>query len=198
MKIVGNKNLFTYWFFWLESPPLGFYGMKVSNIISYKLSGLHYPVGFPSCLGALCLAVLFLSCEDTFTDTVVTESTSDDYFTLTLTLSADNVRLDESIQINTELKRRVHKDSVDISVTLRMMVDAVGGTINGHNFSLASNITVSLADEKNVTFKTLSSFIPSSSYDKAKKEYYNYMSMGRVTTSFNNLNISIPVQLVKP
>lgn len=172
--------------------------MEVFNIISYKPPGLHYPMGFPSCFVTLCLAVLLSGCEDKFTDTEVSKSTSDDNFTLTLTLSADNVRLDESIQINTELKRRVHKDSVDVLVTLKMMVDAVGGIINGHTFSFGSNITVSLADEENVTFKTLSSFVPSSSYDKTKNEYYKYMTMGRITTSFNNLNISIPVQLVKP
>lgn len=171
---------------------------KVSNIIDYKFLYLHYSVGFPSRLAALCLVGFLLGCEDKPVNTQISKSVRDDNFTLSLTLSAENVRLNESIQINTELKRLKHKDSINVAVTLRMQVDAVGGIINGHSFSIGSNILVILADEENVEFTTLSSFVPSSTYDKIKKEYYNYMPMGRVTVSFNNLNISIPVQLLEP
>ena len=144
--------------------------------------------------GVILLSIL--GCEDKFIDTTVTKSTSNDSFTLNLTVSNDVVRLNESLRIETKLKRKVHKDSVD--VLMKMTIDAVGGVIDGHSFTSPSSITVSMNDEEGAVFNTLSYFIPSFTYNSTKKEYSNYKPMGSVSATFNDLILFIPVQLVEP
>ncbi|MEE8437140.1 MAG: hypothetical protein V3S22_02255, partial [Candidatus Neomarinimicrobiota bacterium] len=140
---------------------------------------------------------IFSGCEDKISDPSVSKKTSDAYFELTLTISNENVRLNESILVETRLERISAPDSLESSIK-RMMIDAVGGTINGHSFSVSSSITVEIGDDSTDYFITLSSFIPSYSYDKAKEVYYNYMPMGSISAAFKNLQVTIPVQLIEP
>ncbi len=171
--------------------------MEVITILRRFYSARQSFKGFLAVIFTSFFLILFYGCEDVVVDTSVSKSVSNDNFSLILTISNDVVRLNESIRVDTELKRIVHADSLGY-VLMKMSLDATGGVIDGHSFSSSSSITVSMDGEVNALFNTLSFFKPSYSYSSTKDEYSNYMPMGSISATFNDLILSIPIQMVEP
>ena len=154
------------------------------------------------------LTLLFFSCSDTVINTEKSVSDSNNNFKLTLTISDEIVRLNDSIKLTAIIERKVNKDSIDSYVSMKMILDAVGGTIDGHSFSSASNITVSMDALTGSQFQALAFFLPEYDYSATKydskgneikpEEYYNFMEKGQVSASFDNINVTIPVNMVEP
>ena len=147
------------------------------------------------------LALCLISCSDKVLDTKQSDSGSNNDFTLTLTISDDIVYLNSSIKVTAVIERRVD----GTSITDNMMMDAVGGKIDGQNFTSVSStstipakITVSMDNEVGSKFEALAFFLPDYSYSTTKKEYSNYMQKGQVSASFDNINVTIPVNMVEP
>ena len=151
------------------------------------------------------LALCLISCSDKVLDTKQSDSGSNNDFTLTLTISDNIVYLNSSIKVTAVVERKVHYDSLDGYVSMKIMMDAVGGKIDGQNFTSVSStstipakITVSMDNEVGSKFEALAFFLPSYSYSSTKKEYSNYMQKGQVSASFDNINVTIPVNMVEP
>jgi hypothetical protein len=53
-------------------------------------------------------------------------------------------------------------------------------------------------NEAGSKFEALAFFLPSYSYSTTKKEYSNYMQKGQVSASFDNINVTLPVNMVEP
>ena len=161
------------------------------------------------------LAICLISCGDKVLETKKSDSGSNNEFTLTLTISDDIVYLNSSIKVTAVVERKVHYDSLDGYINMFMRMDAVGGKIDGQNFTSASStstspasITVSIDKEVGSKFEALAFFLPSYSYSATKydtkgnlikpEEYYNFMEKGQVSASFDNINVTIPVNMVEP
>ena len=161
------------------------------------------------------LALCLISCGDKVLETKKSDSGSNNEFTLTLTISDDIVYLNSSIKVTAVVERKVHYDSLDGYINMFMKMDAVGGKIDGQNFTSASStstspasITVSIDKEVGSKFEALAFFLPSYSYSATKydtkgnlikpEEYYNFMEKGQVSASFDNINVTIPVNMVEP
>jgi len=161
------------------------------------------------------LALCLISCGDKVLETKKSDSGSNNEFTLTLTISDDIVYLNSSIKVTAVVERKVHYDSLDGYINMFMRMDAVGGKIDGQNFTSASStstspasITVSIDKEVGSKFEALAFFLPSYSYSATKydtkgnlikpEEYYNFMQKGQVSASFDNINVTIPVNMVEP
>ena len=147
------------------------------------------------------LALCLISCSDKVLDTQQSDSGSNNDFTLTLTISDDIVYLNSSIKVTAVIERKID----GTSITENMMMDAVGGKIDGQNFTSVSSssnapatITVSMDNEAGSKFEALAFFLPSYSYSTTKKEYSNYMQKGQVSASFDNINVTLPVNMVEP
>jgi hypothetical protein len=133
------------------------------------------------------LTLFFFACGDTVINTEKSVSDSNNDFKLTLTISDEIVRSDDTIKLTAVVERIVHKDSIVGTVSSKMIMDAVGGTIDGHSFSISSSITVSLDDALASTFEALAFFKPS-----------NSSSTGHVSVSFDGINVSMPITIVDP
>ena len=154
------------------------------------------------------LTLFFFACGDMVINTEKSVSDSNNDFKLTLTISDEIVRLNDSIKLTAIIERKVNKDSIDSYVSMKMILDAVGGTIDGHSFSSASNISVSMDDLTGSQFQALAFFLPEYDYSATKydskgneikpEEYYNFMEKGQVSASFDNINVTIPVNMVEP
>jgi len=151
------------------------------------------------------LALCLISCGDKVLDTKQSDSGSNNDFTLTLTISDNIVYLNSSIKVTAVVERKVHYDSLDGYVSMKIMMDAVGGKIDGQNFTSVSSTsttpaTISFLMDKEVgsKFEALAFFLPDYSYSTTKKEYTNYMQKGQVSASFDNINVTIPVNMVEP
>ena len=161
------------------------------------------------------LALCLISCGDKVLETKKSDSGSNNEFTLTLTISDDIVYLNSSIKVTAVVERKVHYDSLDGYINMFMKMDAVGGKIDGQNFTSVSStstspvsITVSIDKEVGSKFEALAFFLPSYSYSATKydtkgnlikpEEYYNFMEKGHVSASFDNINVTIPVNMVEP
>ena len=147
------------------------------------------------------LALCLISCSDKVLDTQQSDSGSNNDFTLTLTISDDIVYLNSSIKVTAVIERKID----GTSITENMMMDAVGGKIDGQNFTSVSStstspatITVSMDNEAGSKFEALAFFLPTYLYNTSKKEYYNFMERGQVSASFDNINVTIPVNMVEP
>ena len=180
--------------------------MKTRNIL--HLNHLAMCRLFMKNVAIMGLTLFFFSCGDTVINTEKFVSDSNDDFKLTLTVSDEIVRLNDSIKLTAFVERKVHKDSIDGYVSMKMIIDAVGGTIDGHSFSSASNISVSMDDLTGSQFQALAFFLPEYDYSATKydskgneikpEEYYNFMEKGQVSASFDNINVTIPVNMVEP
>ena len=161
------------------------------------------------------LALCLISCGDKVLETKKSDSGSNNEFTLTLTISDDIVYLNSSIKVTAVVERKIHYDSLDGYVNMKIMMDAVGGKIDGQNFTSVSStstspasITVSIDKEVGSKFEALAFFLPSYSYSATKydtkgnlikpEEYYNFMQKGQVSASFDNINVTLPVNMVEP
>ena len=151
------------------------------------------------------LALCLISCSDKVLDTQQSDSGSNNDFTLTLTISDNIVYLNSSIKVTAVVERKVHYDSIDGYVSMQMKMDAVGGKIDGQNFTSVSStsnspasITVTMDESVGSKFEALAFFLPSYSYSTTKKEYSNYMQKGQVSASFDNINVTLPVNMVEP
>ena len=161
------------------------------------------------------LALCLISCGDKVLETKKSDSGSNNEFTLTLTISDDIVYLNSSIKVTAVVERKVHYDSLDGYINMFMKMDAVGGKIDGQNFTSVSStstspasITVLIDKEVGSKFEALAFFLPSYSYSATKydtkgnlikpEEYYNFMEKGHVSASFDNINVTIPVNMVEP
>ncbi len=161
------------------------------------------------------LALCLISCGDKVLETKKSDSGSNNEFTLTLTISDDIVYLNSSIKVTAVVERKVHKDSINGFINMFMKMDAVGGKIDGQNFTSVSStstspasIIVSIDKEVGSKFEALAFFLPSYSYSATKydtkgnlikpEEYYNFMEKGQVSASFDNINVTIPVNMVEP
>ena len=161
------------------------------------------------------LALCLISCGDKVLETKKSDSGSNNEFTLTLTISDDIVYLNSSIKVTAVVERKVHYDSLDGYINMFMRMDAVGGIIDGQNFTSVfststspASITVSIDKEVGSKFEALAFFLPSYSYSATKydtkgnlikpEEYYNFMEKGQVSASFDNINVTIPVNMVEP
>ena len=170
--------------------------MKTHNILHLSPSAMYHL--FMKKVVIMGLTLFFFSCGDTVINTEKSVSDSNDDFKLTLTVSDEIVRLNDSIKLTAFVERKVHKDSIDDYVSMKMIIVAVGGTIEGHSFSSASNITVSMDDLTGSPFQALAFFLPKYSYNSSQKEYYSYMEKGHVSASFDGLSVSIPINMVEP
>ena len=142
-------------------------------------------------------SLLVMSCGDTVIDTSKSTSNSNKEFKLTLTISDDIVRLNSSIKLTATVERKVHKDSISNYVSMKMMMDAVGGSVDGHSFTSPSSITVAMDSDQGATFEALAFFNPSASYSTSQG-YYNYKENGHVSASFDGINVSMPIKMVVP
>ena len=147
------------------------------------------------------LALCLISCSDKVLDTQQSDSGSNNDFTLTLTISDDIVYLNSSIKVTAVIERKID----GTSITENMMMDAVGGKIDGQNFTSVSSTstspaTISFLMDKEVgsKFEALAFFLPTYLYNTSKKEYYNFMERGQVSASFDNINVTLPVNMVEP
>ena len=131
-------------------------------------------------------------CGDEALDTSKFVSNQNNNFKLTLTISDDIVRKDDTIKLTALVERLVHKDSVAGS-TPKLIIDAIGGTIDGHNFSKASttlgyhSIIINIDAEPTSTYEALGFFTPKSS-----------SASGNVTASYDGINISMSIDIVDP
>ena len=161
------------------------------------------------------LALCLISCGDKVLETKKSDFGSNNEFTLTLSISDDIVYLNSSIKVTAVVERKIHYDSLDGYINMFMRMDAVGGKIDGQNFTSASStstspasITVSIDKEVGSKFEALAFFLPSYSYSATKydtkgnlikpEEYYNFMEKGQVSASFDNINVTLPVNMVEP
>ncbi|MBT4270193.1 MAG: hypothetical protein HOA15_02795 [Candidatus Marinimicrobia bacterium] len=144
------------------------------------------------------LALCLLSCGDNIIDTAKSVSTSNTEFTINLSISDEIVRLDDSIKLTAKVERKVHKDSISDYISTKMIMDQVGGSIDVHGFTSASNIIVALDDEKGSTFEVLAFFLPTYKYNSTKKEYYDFKEKGHVSVVFDGMSVSLPVNMVVP
>ena len=145
------------------------------------------------------LLLISASCEDN-NNILVTEkvvSMTNGKFDLTLKIDPDLAYLNSSTKVTATITRQVHKDSIADNVTMTMIMDAVGGAIDGHSFSKSSDITVSLKDSVSSTFEALAFFTPTYQYNTTLG-YYNYRSIGHVSASFDGMNLSLPIKMVVP
>ena len=170
--------------------------MKTRNIL--HLNHLAMCRLFMKNVAIMGLILFFFACGDTVINTEQSVSDSNNDFKLTLTVSDESVRLDDSIKLTAKVERKVHKDSINGSVSMKMIIDAVGGTIDGHSVSSASNITVSLDDLTGSQFQALAFFLPDYSYNSSRKEYYDFFEKGHVSASFDGMFVSIPISMVEP
>ena len=131
-------------------------------------------------------------CGDEALDTSKFVSNQNNNFKLTLTISDDIVRKDDTIKLTALVERLVHKDSL-AGTTPKLIIDAIGGTIDGHNFSKASttlgyhSIIINIDAEPTSTYEALGFFTPKSS-----------SSSGNVTASYDGINISMSIDIVDP
>ena len=161
------------------------------------------------------LALCLISCGDKVLDTKQSDSGSNNEFTLTLTISDDIVYLNSSIKVTAVVERKIHYDSLDGYVNMKIMMDAVGGKIDGQNFTSVSSTSTTPASiytkidfEVGSQFEILAFFLPSYSYSATKydtkgnlikpEEYYNFMKRGQVSASFDNINVTLPINMVEP
>ena len=161
------------------------------------------------------LTLFFFACGDTVINTEKSVSDSNNDFKLTLTISDDIVRLNSTIKVTAVVERKVHIDLINGYVSMSMKMDAIGGKIDGQNFTSVSStsttpasITVSIDKEVGSKFEALAFFLPSYSYSTSKydskgnkikpEEYYDFMEIGQVSASFDNINVTIPVNMVEP
>tara|TARA_B100000925_G_scaffold269151_1_gene230735 strand:+ start:271 stop:753 length:483 start_codon:yes stop_codon:yes gene_type:complete len=146
------------------------------------------------------ISLLFIiSCEDN-DNILVTEkvvSMNNGKFDLTLKIDPDLAYLNSSTKVTATITRQVHKDSIVDYVSMKMIMDAVGGALDGHSFSTANNIEVSMKDSVSSTFEALAFFTPSYSYSTTSG-YFNYKSNGHVSASFDGMNLSLPIKMVVP
>ena len=133
-----------------------------------------------------------ISCGDEALDTSKFASGQNNNFKLTLTISDDIVRTDDTIKLTALVERLVHKDSV-AGTTPKLIIDAIGGTIDGHNFAKASttlgyhSIIINIDTEPTSTYEALGFFTPKSS-----------SSSGNVSASYDGINISMSIDIVEP
>ena len=161
------------------------------------------------------LTLFFFACGDTVINTEKSVSNSNNDFKLTLTISDDIVDLNSSIKVTAVVERKVHMDSINGYIAMSIKMDAVGGKMDGQNFTSVSStstspasIAVSIDKEVGSKFEALAFFLPSYSYSATKydtkgnlikpEEYYNFMERGQVSASFDNINVTIPVNMVEP
>jgi len=146
---------------------------------------------FKNIITPVLLGLIFFSisgCSDEALDTSKFVSRQNNDFKLTLTVSDDIVRSDDSIKLTARIERLIDKDSLASPVvSYKMRMDAVGGEIDGHSFSSASSISVIIQDDSSSVFEALSFFKPSSS-----------SSTGHVSASFDGINVSMSIDIVKP
>tara|TARA_B100000579_G_scaffold380630_1_gene348674 strand:- start:248 stop:730 length:483 start_codon:yes stop_codon:yes gene_type:complete len=143
--------------------------------------------------------LFIISCEDN-DNILVTEkvvSMNNGKFDLTLKIDPDLAYLNSSTKVTATITRQVHKDSIVDYVSMKMIMDAVGGALDGHSFSTANNIEVSMKDSVSSTFEALAFFTPSYSYSTTSG-YFNYKSNGHVSASFDGMNLSLPIKMVVP
>ena len=85
--------------------------MKTHNILHLSPSAMYHL--FMKKVVIMGLTLFFFSCGDTVINTEKSVSDSNDNFKLTLTVSDEIVRLNDSIKLTAKVERKVHKDSID-------------------------------------------------------------------------------------
>jgi hypothetical protein len=164
--------------------------MRTHNIL--QLSPLAICHLFMKNVVIVGLTLLFFACSDTVINTEKSVSGSNNEFKLELRISDDIVRYTDSIKLTATVERLVHKDSIVGTNTAKLIMDAVGGTIDGHSFTTtATFISVTLDIEKGSVFEALAFFLPTTS-GSGKKEN------GHISASFDGINLSMPITIVEP
>lgn len=129
-----------------------------------------------------------IACGDEALDTSKFASGQNNDFKLTLTISDDIVRTDDTIKLTALLERLVDKASITGSnPPTTMKMDAIGGALDFHSPGTTTSITVKLDDEVGSTFETLAFFDPKSGY-----------STGHVSASYDGINVSMSIDIVEP
>jgi hypothetical protein len=128
------------------------------------------------------------ACGDEALDTSKSVSGQNNDFKLTLTISDDIVRTDDTIKLTSLVERLVDKDSIAGSTPpTTMKMDAIGGNLDFHSPGTSTSISVKLDDAKGSTFETLAFFDPISS-----------SSTGYVSASYDGINVSMSIDIVEP
>ncbi|MFL3024947.1 MAG: hypothetical protein ACJZ1P_03695 [Candidatus Neomarinimicrobiota bacterium] len=129
-----------------------------------------------------------IACGDEALDTSKFASGQNNDFKLTLTISDDIVRTDDTIKLIALLERLVDKALITGSnPPTTMKMDAIGGALDFHSPGSTTSITVKLDDEVGSTFETLAFFDPKSGY-----------STGHVSASYDGINVSMSIDIVEP
>ena len=129
-----------------------------------------------------------IACGDEALDTSKFASGQNNDFKLTLTISDDIVRTDDTIKLIALLERLVDKASITGSnPPTTMKMDAIGGALDLHSPGSTTSIIVKLDDEVGSTFETLAFFDPKSGY-----------STGHVSASYDGMNVSMSIDIVEP
>ena len=146
-------------------------------------------------LSIMLLAIF--SCGDDILNTEKTVSKKNENFELTLKVDPDIVYLQSSTKVTVIVERLKESSTTPYSLKL----DAVGGTLDGNgiafSFSLGVNISVSIDEAIGSKFESLSFFVPTYSYSSSSG-YSNYMESGHVTAKYDNINVTLPIQILKP
>ena len=106
-----------------------------------------------------------IACGDEALDTSKFASGQNNDFKLTLTISDDIVRTDDTIKLIALLERLVDKALITGSnPPTTMKMDAIGGALDFHSPGSTTSITVKVDDGVGSTFETLAFFDPKSGY----------------------------------
>jgi|TARA_B100000686_G_scaffold292721_1_gene321620 hypothetical protein len=142
----------------------------------------------------------FSSCGDDMLNTEITASNKNENFELTLKVDPDIVYLNSSTKVTVIIKRLTESSTTPSSLQL----DAVGGKLDGSGLTFNSSyttgtvitVTGKLDSKINSKFEVLAFFVPSYSYSNGN--YTNYMENGHVTARYDNINVTLPIQMAKP
>ena len=152
--------------------------------------------------GILSLMILAIfSCGDNLLNTEITASNENENFKLTLKVDPDIVYLNSSTKVTVIIERLTESSTTPSSLQL----DAVGGKLDGSglifdgSYSTGTVVTVSnnLDSGINSKFEVLAFFVPTYSYSSTYG-YTGYMENGHVTAKYNNINVTLPIQMATP
>ena len=84
-----------------------------------------------------------------------------------------------------------------LSTPMKLKMEAVGGTLKGQNFSLASNIVVSVGADSSSTFQALAFFLPDFEFSSSSG-YREYQENGHVSATFDGMSVTLPIKMDVP
>jgi len=172
---------------------------NVKNNI-FSLSNTCRSLGIRGILALMLLPIL--SCGDDILNTEIIASNKNENFKLTLKVDPDIVYLNSSTKATVIIERLKESSTFPSS---GLQLDAVGGKLDGSGLTFNGSyttgtvvtVTGKLDSTINSKFEVLAFFVPTYTYSSTSG-YTNYMETGHVTAKFDNINVTLPIQMAKP